>query len=212
MAGSAPLSAGKVVTESLRCRKALISDVSHQCMDPATTHLRPLSSERSVEVNAMDHWLAGSHSDKHTSALFCARQERPFAGCWRNSRRGIVGCVAADGSTPAGKNVVQLFNRNLSGPVVCVSNVFVECTHVLGCSVRLWWIFALTRCADNSGLGPINLHAPHIIVRPTMWSFLMVSMSVDNQCPRHNPPFQFLSCGKGSGHQPVRIFWTWHGL
>ena len=28
-AGSAPLSAGKVVTESLRCRKALISDVSH---------------------------------------------------------------------------------------------------------------------------------------------------------------------------------------
>ena len=88
----------------------------------------------------------------------------------------------------------------------------VECTHVLGCSVRLWWIFALTRCADNSGLGPSNLHALHIIVRPTMWSFLLVSTSVDNRCPVHNPPFQFLSCVKGSGHQPVRIFWTWHGL
>ena len=185
-AGSAPLSACKFLTESLRCRNALISDVSRQCMDRATTHLRPLSSERSVEVNAMDHWLAGSRPDKHTSALFCDRQERPFTGCWRNSRRGIVECVAANGSTPAVKNVVHLFNRNLREPVVRFSNVFFECTHVLGCSVRLWWIFALTRCADNSGLGPINLHALHIIVRPTMWSFLMVSMSVDNQCPGHN--------------------------
>ena len=154
----------RFVTESLRCRKALISDVSHQ-RRIERQHIcdRCHRSGRWRSTRWIIGWQVLNQTSTH-SALFCARQERPFAGCWRDSILGIEECIAADRSTSAGKNVVQLFNRNLRGPVVRFSNVFVECTQVLGCSVRLWWIFALTRCADNSGLGPSNLHALHIIV------------------------------------------------
>ena len=131
-------------------------------------------------------------------------QTSTFAGCWRDNTLGIVGCVAADRFNVSRKEccstIQSQLERTSGAPIdwllaqqhgasaVCLSNAHMSSV----CSVRLWWIFALTTYADNSGLGPSNLHALHIIVRPTMWSFLMVSMSVDNRCPGHNPPFQFL--------------------